>query len=146
MSTNTRLVHATPDEVWSVLSDGWLYPLWVVGASRMRDVDDPWPQPGAKLHHSVGTWPLLLDDETESIECTPGSLLKLHAHAWPAGRATVILRLRPQGAETEVSIEEQATAGPGALVPRLAQDPMLSWRNTESLRRLAYLAERREAA
>ena len=146
MSTNTRLMHATPDEVWSVLSDGWLYPLWVVGASRMRDVDDAWPQPGAKLHHSVGTWPLLLDDETESIECTPGSMLKLHAHAWPAGRATVILRLRPQGAETEVSIEEQATAGPGALVPRLAQDPMLSWRNTESLRRLAYLAERREAA
>ena len=111
----------------------------------MRDVDDSWPQPGAKLHHSVGTWPLLLDDETESIECTPGSMLKLHAHAWPAGRATVILRLRPQGAETEVSIEEQATAGPGALVPRLAQDPMLSWRNTETLRRLAYLAERREA-
>ena len=146
MSINTRLIHATPDEVWSVLTDGWLYPLWVVGASRMRDVDDSWPQPGAKLHHSVGTWPLLLDDETESIECTPGSMLKLHAHAWPAGRATVVLRLRPQGAETEVSIEEQATAGPGALVPRLAQDPMLSWRNTEALRRLAYLAERREAA
>ena len=146
MSTTTRTVHASPSQVWEVLADGWLYPLWVVGASRMREVDAPWPEPGAKLHHSVGTWPLLLDDETESIECRPGSLLHLHAHAWPAGRADVTLRLRPQGAETEVVIEEQATSGPGALVPRLAQDPLLGWRNTETLRRLAYLAEGREAA
>jgi len=146
VSTNTRLMHATPDEVWSVLSDGWLYPLWVVGASRMRDVDESWPAPGAKLHHSVGTWPLLLDDETEVVECHPGSMLTLYAHAWPAGRATVVLRLRAQGPETEVSIEEQATAGPGALVPRLVQDPMLTWRNVEALRRLAFLVERRAAA
>src|ERR1043165_7866722 len=62
MSTNKRLVDATPDQVWSVLADGWLYPLWVVGASRMREVDDEWPEPGARLHHSVGTWPLLIDD------------------------------------------------------------------------------------
>ena len=40
MPTNTRIVHATPDQVWKVLADGWLYPLWVVGASRMREVDD----------------------------------------------------------------------------------------------------------
>jgi uncharacterized protein YndB with AHSA1/START domain len=146
VSTNTRLMHATPDEVWSVLTDGWLYPLWVVGASRMRDVDDAWPAVGTKLHHSVGTWPLLIDDQTEVIECQPGSLLKLHAHAWPAGRATVVIRLVAQGAETEVVIEEQATAGPGALMPRALQDPLLTWRNVESLRRLAYLAERRAAA
>jgi hypothetical protein len=145
VSSTTRLMRATPDEVWSVLSDGWLYPLWVVGASRMRDVDDSWPQPGAKLHHSVGTWPMLLDDDTESIECQAGSLLHLHAHAWPAGRADVTIRLRPQGPETEVVMEEQATVGPAAAVPRVAQDPLLRWRNTESLRRLAYLAERRAA-
>jgi hypothetical protein len=146
VSTNTRLMHATPDEVWSILADGWLYPLWVVGASRMREVDHTWPEAGAKLHHSVGTWPLLIDDETESLECRPGTMLKLHAHAWPAGRADVTLRLRPQGAETEVVIEEQATAGPGALVPRVVQDPLLGWRNVETLRRLAYLAERRASA
>ena len=40
MSINTRAVDATPDQVWQVLADGWLYPLWVVGASRMRDVDE----------------------------------------------------------------------------------------------------------
>jgi hypothetical protein len=135
---------ASPAQVWEVLADGWLYPLWVVGASRMRDVDDSWPEPGARLHHSVGTWPLLLDDKTESQECRVESLLKLHAHAWPSGRATVVIRLIPHGPDTEVVIEEQATAGPGALVPAPVQDPLLRWRNTESLRRLAFLVERRQ--
>ncbi len=144
VSTNKRLMHATPDQVWEVLSDGWLYPLWVVGASRMREVDDGWPAVGSRLHHSVGTWPLLIDDVTESVEQTPGSLLVLQAHAWPAGRATVTLRLSPVGTDTEVTIEEQATAGPGALVPRVVQDPMLAWRNVEALRRLAFLVERRQ--
>ena len=102
VSTNTRVMQATPEQVWEVLADGWLYPLWVVGASRMREVDDEWPAPGARLHHSVGTWPLLLDDETEVVESVPGTRLVLHAHAWPSGRATVTLRLNPLGAETEV--------------------------------------------
>ena len=55
MSSNRRVLAATPDQVWEILSDGWLYPLWVVGASRMREVDDHWPDVGARLHHSVGT-------------------------------------------------------------------------------------------
>ena len=46
-----------------------------------------------------------------------------------------------EATDTEVVIEEQATAGPGALMPKPLQDPLLHWRNTESLRRLAFLAE-----
>jgi hypothetical protein len=144
MSTTTRVMQAAPDQVWAVLADGWLFPLWVVGATRMRDVDDHWPAPGAQLHHSVGSWPLTLDDVTEVVESTPAARLVLKAHAWPAGRADVTITLRPQGAETEVVMEEQATAGPGALMPRAVQDPLLAWRNTESLRRLAFLVERRQ--
>jgi uncharacterized protein YndB with AHSA1/START domain len=144
VSTTTRLLHASPAQVWEVLADGWLYPLWVVGATRMREVDDSWPQVGARLHHSVGAWPVVIDDKTEVEECKPEQLLKLRAHAWPAGRADVTLRLHPVGTETEVVMEEHAAAGPGALVPRPLQDPILHWRNTEALRRLAFLAERRQ--
>ena len=54
-----REIAASADDVWAVLEDGWLYPTWVVGASRMRDVDDNWPEVGSRLHHSVGNWPLL---------------------------------------------------------------------------------------
>jgi hypothetical protein len=136
-------MNATPEQVWDVLADGWLYPLWVVGATRMREVDADWPAPGALLHHSVGTWPLTLDDVTQVVSSTPGLRLELQAHAWPAGRADVTITLNRQGVETEVVMEEHAASGPGALVPRVAQDPLLTWRNVESLRRLAFLAERR---
>jgi uncharacterized protein YndB with AHSA1/START domain len=136
-------MQATPQQVWEVLADGWLYPLWVVGATRMREVDDQWPERGSRLHHSVGTWPLTLDDITEVEESVPGARLVLNAHAWPAGRADVTITLRAHGVDTEVVMEEHAASGPGSLVPRLAQDPLLNWRNVECLRRLAFLAERR---
>jgi uncharacterized protein YndB with AHSA1/START domain len=144
VSTTTRVLHASPAQVWAVLADGWLYPLWVVGATRMRDVDEHWPEVGARLHHSVGSWPVVIDDKTEVEECKPEQLLKLRAHAWPAGRADVTVRLHPVGTETEVVMEEHAASGPGALVPRPLQDPLLHWRNTEALRRLAFLVERRQ--
>ncbi|MBC7275808.1 SRPBCC family protein [Nocardioides sp.] len=143
MSTNRRLVHASPQHVWDVLSDGWLYPVWVVGASRMRDADKDWPNVGAQLHHSVGAWPLLIDDSTEVLECSPGSRLLLRARAWPAGVAHVEITVEAAGEDTEVAIREQAVDGPGALVPRLVQDPLLGWRNVETLRRLAYIVEHR---
>lgn len=143
MSTNTRVMSATPEKVWSVLSDGWLYPLWVVGASRMRDVDENWPSKGALLHHSVGTWPALLDDNTEVLEVQPLSLLKLRARAWPAGSANVIIRLNAVGTDTEVTIGEDVANGPALLVPKPVRDVGLKWRNVETLRRLAYVVERR---
>jgi uncharacterized protein YndB with AHSA1/START domain len=144
VSRTSRTLEATPEQVWNVLSDGWLYPLWVVGASRMREVDESWPAVGSRLHHSVGAWPLLLDDHTEVVTSEPTTLLELRAHAWPAGRADVTVRLHPVGAGTEVVLEERAASGPGALVPPPVQDPLLHWRNVESLRRLAFLAERRQ--
>jgi hypothetical protein len=143
MTDNTRLVHATPEQVWEVLCDGWIYPVWVVGASRMREVDDAWPAVGSKLHHSVGVWPLLINDNTEVLEATPGRSLKLRARGWPIGEAEVVVRLRPVGADTEVTISEEPVSGPGALVPPPVKGISLKWRNTETLRRLAYIAEGR---
>ena len=143
MSRNARLVQATPDQVWSVLADGWLYPAWVVGATRMRHVDDEWPEVGACLHHSVGVWPFVLDDTTEVTASIPGQRLSVRARAWPSGEAGVSVGLEPVGAETRVTIDEDAAAGPGRLVPPPLRHLPLAWRNTETLRRLAYIAERR---
>lgn len=61
----TRTVDASADTVWRVLADGWAYPTWVVGASRVRAVDTSWPAVGACIHHSFGVWPLVVDDTTE---------------------------------------------------------------------------------
>ena len=144
MSTNTRMMDATPQQVWEVLADGWLYPLWVVGASRMREVDASWPAVGAQIQHSVGTWPVLIDDTTEVLEVLPGSRLTLKVRAWPTGTGKVTLHLSPVGAKTEVTIEEDALEGPARMVPKPLRDAPLHWRNVEALRRLAYVVERRD--
>lgn len=141
MSSNSLIVKALPEDVWAVLADGWLYPSWVVGASRMREVDQEWPAVGSRIHHSVGVWPALIDDHTRVIGCVPGSLLKLQARAWPSGEADVELRINAVGVDTEVVIIEDVSSGPGRLVPSPFRSLALGWRNMETLRRLAYLAE-----
>ena len=138
-------MQAPPETVWEVLADGWLFPLWVVGASRMRHVDQDWPAPGAQLHHSVGVWPALLDDTTTVVENAPGVRLVLTARVRPLGEALVTITLEPVAAGTQVVMEEDVARGPGVLVPSVLRSPVLDWRNVETLRRLAFLAERRPA-
>ena len=143
MSVNERVFNASPQAVWDVLSDGWLYPLWVVGATRMREVDDTWPQVGSKLHHSVGVWPAVIDDYTEVLEVEPLRRLALRARGWPMGEAKVVLELEELGSTTNVRIIEDATAGPGMLVPAPLRHSMIKVRNVEALARLAHLVEGR---
>ena len=86
-------------------------------------------------------WPALIDDHTEVTACDPLRLLALRARAWPFGEAVTILSLNEYGAGTRVVIEEDAVSGPGKLVPM--RRPGVKARNVETLRRLAYIAERR---
>jgi uncharacterized protein YndB with AHSA1/START domain len=138
-----RTIDATPERVWAVLADGWSYPSWVVGASRMRAVGGTWPAQGSQLHHSAGLWPVVTNDETVSLESEPPWRLKLQAKGWPAGEATIELRIERQGDKSLVTMIEDATKGPGTLVPKPVRQAVLAPRNQESLRRLAYIAERR---
>lgn len=132
----------TPEDVFAVLADGWTYGMWVVGAARIRDVDKAWPGAGSRIHHSVGAWPLLLSDNSEVERVDAPHLLQLRVKAWPTGEARVTISCRPVAeGGTEVVMEERAVSGPAKLIPEAAQDVMLHARNTESLRRLAYLAE-----
>jgi Polyketide cyclase / dehydrase and lipid transport len=134
------------DEVWSVLADGFTYASWVVGASRVRAVDAGWPGVGSRIHHSVGSWPLLLDDVTEVLGCDPGRLLELQAKGWPAGEARVELELAPSDEAgpggCRIEMREDVTHGPARLVPAPVRQVAIAPRNEESLQRLAYLAER----
>lgn len=141
MTENERLIDAPPQAVWDVLADGWLYPVWVVGASRMRSVDAAWPAVGSRIHHSVGLWPLLVNDDTEVLDAEPPRRMRLRAKGWPVGEAEVVITLEAVGAGTRVVIAEDAVAGPGTLAPKPLRAPILKWRNTETLRRLGFLAE-----
>lgn len=145
MATVSRTISVPPDRVWSVLADGWSYPLFVVGASRMRHVDRAWPEVGTKLHHSVGVWPALIDDATQVLEMQPGARLKLRAKGWPLGEAEVEFRLTEHPDGTLLEITEEPTSGPGVLAPPPVRGVSLRWRNTETLRRIALIAENRSA-
>lgn len=143
MSRNTQTFRCTPDHVFDVLSDGWSYATWVVGAARIRDVDEDWPAAGSCIHHSVGAWPLLISDATTVEAIQRPHHLVLTVRAWPAGAGRVRITCEPVGGDTRVTIEEEATSGPARFVPSFLEKAMLRWRNNEALRRLAYLAEHR---
>lgn len=140
----SRTVAAPADVVWSVLSDGWMYSTWVVGASRIRAVEAGWPAQGSSVHHSFGLWPLLIDDTSEVVRSIPERELVLKARGWPMGEAHIWITLTPERAEhTTVSISEDATAGPGRVIPGPVRQLAIGPRNVESLRRLALIAEGR---
>ena len=141
MSRNVRVLRCTPDDVFRVLADGWLYPCWVVGASRMREVEEAWPQAGSRLHHSFGAWPALIDDVTVVEVYEPPRRMVVRAKGWPIGEARVTIDVKPRGRASVVRIQEHAVAGPGRFIPAPLLDLGLHWRNTETLHRLAYLAE-----
>lgn len=142
--TLSRAVDAPASAVWDVLADGWSYATWVVGASRVRDVDRGWPAEGARVHHSFGLWPATIEDYTRVERSAAPTDLVLRARGWPVGEARVHLTLTPQGPQRcLVSLTEDAVSGPGRLIPPPIRHAILLPRNKETLHRLALLAEGR---
>jgi|SRR3712207_2508660 len=141
MATTTRSVSCSPEAVFDVLADGWLYPSWVVGASRIRDVEPAWPAEGARIHHSFGVWPALIDDTTSVLVYDPPRRMVLKARGWPVGSAEVVLEVERTATGSVVRISEDAVEGPGRLMPKPARDVLIGLRNVETLKRLEYLAK-----
>ncbi len=142
MSSGTeRITDASADAVWSVLADGWKYAMWVVGASRIRAVDSNWPAPGSEIHHSVGLWPVLLDDTTTVLDSHPGRELQLRAHALPFGTGHITMRLQPLAHGCRIEMIEHAANKPFSWLPHSLQHAAVHPRNSEALHRLALLAE-----
>jgi NAD(P)-dependent dehydrogenase (short-subunit alcohol dehydrogenase family)/uncharacterized protein YndB with AHSA1/START domain len=142
MARNRVHIHATPEQVFAVLSDPECYPAWVVGAAGVRDQDEEFPAVGSRFHHKVGSWPVGVKDHTEVLEVEPPNRLVLKAKARPFGTATIALDLRESAGGTEVLMEEV----PGdRLTSLLAGNPVadtvLRVRNAEALARLKRLVE-----
>jgi uncharacterized protein YndB with AHSA1/START domain len=145
MSENERLINAPVEDVFAVLTDGWSYASWVVGASHIRDVDPGWPQPGHSIHHSVGAWPLLIHDTTTVEQLEPLRYLRLKVRAWPTGEGTVEFEATDKDGQCQLVMRERPVKGPATLLPKALVDPVLHARNAETLDRLARLAEARHA-
>ncbi|MEU0553107.1 SRPBCC family protein [Dactylosporangium sp. NPDC006015] len=147
MSITERIINAPVEQVFAVLSDGWTYSDWVVGTAHIRDVDPAWPEPGSRLHHKAGPWPMSIKDHSESLDWIPGRMLLLRVRLWPAGVGQVRFTLDPLDAQaTRVTMQEQFTSGPMLAVQNKIGDVVLHYRNGEALTRLADLAERSPVA
>ncbi|WP_330228533.1 SRPBCC family protein [Nocardia sp. NBC_00508] len=134
-------VPTTPEQVFDVLADGWLFSAWVVGATHIRDVDDDWPAIGAQLHYSAGVWPFTVDDITQVVSVDPPHMIELEAKLRPLGSAWIRLELvETPLSETEIRMYEHSKNGVGALIPTMVQELLLVPRNKESLSRLADIA------
>lgn len=139
-----RETSASRRQVWDVMADGWTYSQWVVGNSRMRAVDPNWPSPGSRIHHTIGVWPVALNDETEVEVCVPVTELVLLAKGRPLGGARITLRLSDTDAGgCLIEMAEVPLGGPLRLIPRRLALAAAWPRNRECLARLSALAERR---
>lgn len=138
-------IPAAADRVFAVLSDGWSYASWVVGAAHIREVDTGWPAPGTRIHHSIGTWPVLVSDVTRVLSCEPARSLELEAGLWPFGAARIRFELAEEDGGTRVTMHEEVQKGPLSVLPAAAQAVFLTPRNKETLQRLADLAVRKES-
>jgi uncharacterized protein YndB with AHSA1/START domain len=143
MATNTAHIAASPQDVYAVLANGWAYSNWVVGTSHMRAVEADWPAPGSRLFHAVGSWPLLARDESLVVDLEPERRIALIARGRPLGEARVVIELADDGAGCLVTMHETPVSGPGKWLHNPVSEAVLVRRNTESLARLAAMAERR---
>ena len=143
MAKNSIRVEAPAEAVFDVLVDPASYILWVVGAKHIRGVDAGWPQPGSRLHHSVGFGPFQNRDTTEILEIDRPRGLVLDASAWPFGTARVEITLTPEGDATVVRMRETPQEGLAARFNNPVMELGLFARNTLSMWRLGRWAEER---
>lgn len=144
MITATRDIAAPRERVWEVMADGWTYTQWVVGNSRTRAVDPNWPEPGSEIKHSVGVWPLVINDATIAERADPPNELVLCARLGPLGAARITLRLHDSPRGCRVEMIEVPVKGPVGLIPNRLALAGVYPRNKECLLRLAALAEQLE--
>jgi uncharacterized protein YndB with AHSA1/START domain len=140
--TATRDVRASCQQIWDVLANGWTYSQWVVGNSRTRAVDSTWPEPGSVIRHSIGVWPLVIDDQTEVESCAPLHELVLRAGLGRLGAARITMRLTEIADGCRVQMIEVPAEGPVRLIPDYLTLAAIHPRNRECILRLTALAER----
>ena len=141
MAYNEIHVDATPGAVFDVLADPRSFARWVVGSKQIRAADPGWPEAGATFDHSVGIGPVKLDDATSVRASDRPGRLELLVRARPFTQAVVTLQIRQEADGTRIEMDERPADRRSRLFFNPLTDPLIRFRNAESLRRLKALAE-----
>lgn len=145
---NSSILSASPEDVFSVLEDPATYPEWLVGASRITDVDENWPELGSKFSHRIGFGPFVIPGSTSMRVLDRSSELVLGAGMGILGEAIVRFQLEAVPEGTKVTLEETLIRGAAKTAwgsCRLLVGTALWGRNAISLSSLEQLVlERRD--
>jgi uncharacterized protein YndB with AHSA1/START domain len=111
MVSTEEHVDAPATVVFDVVSNAEWYPDWLVGAKRIRLVEQEWPRPGASFHHTIGAGPFRLRGSTSVVEVAAPRLLELRAGMGPLGAARVRFTIEPEDDGTRLCIDEEPERG-----------------------------------
>ena len=115
--------------------------------SACRAVDDDWPAPGSRFHHTVGAPGVDIKDSSKLVEVEADRRVVLEVRFRPVGIAVVSLDLEPLdgGRRTQVTMTEHPKSGPVRTWWSPLLDAATYARNAASLWRLARLSKARTA-
>lgn len=130
---------ASPDQVWRVLANGWLFPSWAIGATQVCKVDGDWPSADSRLQHAIGRGLFALRSETRVLASRPARMLKVLTEGWPSGGSELTVTVIPAETGTSLRLEELVVAPTNGLAP-IVNTMLLQWRTTQALRGLDLLA------
>ncbi len=144
MTVNRIDAAASAHDVYTVLLDPYAYAKWVVGSKRVRTVDENWPAPGARFHHTVGVPGIDIKDSSQLISVEPDRRVVLEVRFRPVGIGVVTLDLEAlgEGHRTRITMTEEPKSGPVRAWWSPALEIATHVRNALSLRRLVHLSER----
>jgi uncharacterized protein YndB with AHSA1/START domain len=111
VTVNETEVAAPPDRVFDAIADARTYPEWLVGAKRIRHVDDSWPEPGSRFHHTVGIGFMTVKDATTVMAIDRPHRLELEAGVGPLGAAHVRFTVESSEGGSRVTVEEEPSRG-----------------------------------
>jgi uncharacterized protein YndB with AHSA1/START domain len=111
MVSTEEHVDAPPSVVFDVVTNAEWYPDWLVGAKRIRLVEDEWPRRGAAFHHTIGAGPLRLRGSTSVVDVDAPRCLELRAGMGPLGAARVRFTMEPEDDGTLLHIDEEPEQG-----------------------------------
>ena len=143
MARNQRKIDAPQDAVFEALLDPNVYVEWVVGAKRVRWVDDEWPARGASFGHQLAGTGGVLRDKTTLVDLDEPRSLSLEAYARPFGKADVTISVTPTEGSSFVVVNESISKSSRLRKLKTLFDPMIYLRNVEGLRRLDRIVRQR---